>query len=182
MGSSGATRPLELRRCDAKMVLMRVDFPRPVWPAEGSQQMHGCGCSGSTLTNANDVELEAALQELLLNLVRNAVETDMALWRNHLRHRHAKRGAGGTSGASAGLGGGRERRRLGREVGLVKSAAGDLGVGRPRMSGVKVWRRDEIEGAGAKRGTRDVGPSSTEVLRSQRSSDSFISPLSIGLL
>jgi hypothetical protein len=33
-------------------------------------------------TNADDIELETALQELALNLARDAVETDMAL-RNH---------------------------------------------------------------------------------------------------
>ena len=30
--SSGRRRPLESIKWDAKMVLMRVDFPRPVWP------------------------------------------------------------------------------------------------------------------------------------------------------
>lgn len=33
----------------------------------------------SVLTNADDVELETTLQELLLNLRSDAVETDMAL-------------------------------------------------------------------------------------------------------
>lgn len=31
-GSSGATRPLLLRRWEAKIVFIRVDLPRPVWP------------------------------------------------------------------------------------------------------------------------------------------------------
>lgn len=31
-GSSGARRPLESMRWAAKMVLIKVDFPRPVWP------------------------------------------------------------------------------------------------------------------------------------------------------
>lgn len=37
------------------------------------------GCH-EELTNADDVELEAALQQLALDLGRDAVETDMALW------------------------------------------------------------------------------------------------------
>ena len=32
--SSGASLPFESIRCDAKMVLIRVDFPRPVCPAQ----------------------------------------------------------------------------------------------------------------------------------------------------
>jgi len=35
-------------------------------------------------TNADDVELEAALQELALNLRCDAIETDMALWEHRL--------------------------------------------------------------------------------------------------
>lgn len=31
-GSSGASLPLESIKWDAKMVLISVDFPRPVWP------------------------------------------------------------------------------------------------------------------------------------------------------
>lgn len=34
---------------------------------------------GSKLTNANDIELETTLQQLLLDLAGNAVETDVAL-------------------------------------------------------------------------------------------------------
>lgn len=34
----------------------------------------------STLTNADNVELETALQQLLLNLRCDAVKTDMASW------------------------------------------------------------------------------------------------------
>ena len=44
-----------------------------------------------TRTNANDVELESALQELALNLRCDAVETNMALWEHRLgclRGRH----------------------------------------------------------------------------------------------
>jgi hypothetical protein len=117
MGSSGCRRPLESMRCDAKMVLMRVDLPSPVWPVEGDARQHvgsrrggrrweresshrkvgdGAGAtkmprgsSGSQetgewdgemgRTNADDVELEAALQQLLLDLRSDAVETDMGL-------------------------------------------------------------------------------------------------------
>ena len=32
MGSVGERRPLDLTRLEAKMVLIRVDLPRPVWP------------------------------------------------------------------------------------------------------------------------------------------------------
>lgn len=32
-GSSGSKRPLVSMRCEAKMVLIRVDLPSPVWPA-----------------------------------------------------------------------------------------------------------------------------------------------------
>lgn len=33
-GSEGVRRPLESMRCEAKMVLIRVDFPKPVCPIE----------------------------------------------------------------------------------------------------------------------------------------------------
>lgn len=60
------------------MVLINVDLPRPVWPAGEVR----CALSRRNqlwkLTNADDVELEAPLDELLLNLLRDAVETDMA--------------------------------------------------------------------------------------------------------
>jgi hypothetical protein len=39
-GSSGASRPFESIRCDAKIVLMRVDFPRPVCPRAQREQEH----------------------------------------------------------------------------------------------------------------------------------------------
>ena len=58
------------------MVLMSVDFPSPVWPAlhqyEWRQQLE------ARLTNADDVELETALQQLALNLRGDAVEPDVA--------------------------------------------------------------------------------------------------------
>lgn len=60
------------------MVLMSVDLPRPVWPALSISlytRIAGCG----ELTNADDVELEAPLDALLLNLLGDAVETDIAV-------------------------------------------------------------------------------------------------------
>lgn len=43
-----------------------------------------CG-KGSKRTNADDIELETTLQELLLNLRSDAVETDMALGKDGSR-------------------------------------------------------------------------------------------------
>lgn len=63
------------------MVLMRVDFPSPVWPVV---LIRGAFAYTRAIdrerTDANDIELETALQELLLNLRGDAVETDVALW------------------------------------------------------------------------------------------------------
>jgi hypothetical protein len=76
--SSGWKRPLLSIRCDAKMVLMSVDFPRPVWPAiEVSRG--GARVLPVKLTNANDIELEAPLNGLLLDLLGDAVESDIAV-------------------------------------------------------------------------------------------------------
>ncbi len=33
-GSSGDNLPLESIRCEAKMVLIKVDLPKPVWPTD----------------------------------------------------------------------------------------------------------------------------------------------------
>lgn len=82
-------------------MLMRVDFPRPVWPAiegeevrlvgdaiessghaiavQGPQASKGGGARRDKHTNTNDVELETTLQELALDLAGDAVETNMAL-------------------------------------------------------------------------------------------------------
>jgi len=38
LGSVGERRPFDLTRLEAKMVLIRVDFPRPVWPVDGGCQ------------------------------------------------------------------------------------------------------------------------------------------------
>ena len=53
------------------MVLMSVDLPKPVWPVE-YLRLDAC-CNGdrrmSERTNADDVELESPLHELLLDLL-----------------------------------------------------------------------------------------------------------------
>lgn len=49
--------------------------------------------SVSRPTNANDIELEAALQQLALYLGRNAVKANMALWHHGIAKR--RHGVGG---------------------------------------------------------------------------------------
>jgi len=64
-------------RCDAKMVLISVDFPRPVWPAAPInfvQPYH----KPIEHTNANDIELKPPFQELSFYLRCDAVETNVA--------------------------------------------------------------------------------------------------------
>lgn len=68
------------------MVLMSVDLPKPVWPVNPVSFPFGFR-QRAPLTNANNVELKSALQQLALNLRRDAVETNMAA-----------RGDGGWSG------------------------------------------------------------------------------------
>lgn len=73
------------------MVLIRVDFPRPVCPVRTVSQ------SGSmpiiilarshlpccfSHTNTHDIELETALQQLPLDLRSDTIETDMAAREN----------------------------------------------------------------------------------------------------
>jgi hypothetical protein len=53
------------------MVLINVDFPRPVCPAFVSQ------CSKLPRTDADDVELEAPFEEFAFNLVCDGVETNI---------------------------------------------------------------------------------------------------------
>lgn len=65
------------------MVLMSVDLPKPVWPVNPVSFQFGLRDvktprQRAPLTNANNVELESALQQLALNLRRDAVETNMA--------------------------------------------------------------------------------------------------------
>jgi hypothetical protein len=77
------------------MVLMRVDFPSPVWPAATRQLLDKIDETRvnpskgrdrerererEQHTNADDIELETALQELLLDLLGNAIETDVTFW------------------------------------------------------------------------------------------------------
>ena len=104
-GSSASRRPFESTRCDAKMVLMSVDFPRPVWPtcfetASGDDEYARTRYriyQHSTLytliellTDENHVELETALEELFLNLGRDRVEANVGRGANffssRLRH------------------------------------------------------------------------------------------------
>lgn len=69
-GSSGASLPFESIRCDAKIVLINVDFPRPVCPVV-FQLVHAQRNEISiafVLTNADDIELETTLEKLALDL------------------------------------------------------------------------------------------------------------------
>lgn len=86
--SSGRIRPLESMRWDAKMVLINVDFPSPVCPA----LVRSCRKSSPIPhTNADDIELKASFEQLLLDLLRDRVETNVAsgkhcisLWHRHI--------------------------------------------------------------------------------------------------
>ena len=93
-------------RCDAKIVLMSVDLPKPVWPEnrnplasvtfayitvhplnatpnpspprkKASTRQNASKCTEEGLTNDDDVELEAALEQLVLNLLSDRVEADI---------------------------------------------------------------------------------------------------------
>ena len=62
------------------MVLIKVDFPRPVWPVR--MMLDSCQWDDedhSSLTDAYHVELESALEQFAFNLFCDAIETDMAL-------------------------------------------------------------------------------------------------------
>lgn len=61
------------------MVLMRVDLPNPVWPIFSFSLSFETAYFCSNPTNADDIELKAAFQQLPLYLVRDAVEANMAL-------------------------------------------------------------------------------------------------------
>lgn len=59
------------------MVLIKVDLPRPVCPAH-RKLVYIRDLGGVCRTNTDDVELETSLEELLLDLLGDAVETNMA--------------------------------------------------------------------------------------------------------
>lgn len=82
------------------MVLIRVDFPRPVWPVYNKERTRvshhpreGGGIS-CLRTNTHHVELKPTLQQLPLNLRSDTVETDMTA-RENSRRRRARRGSRG---------------------------------------------------------------------------------------
>jgi hypothetical protein len=90
IGSSASKRPFESIRCEAKMVLISVDFPSPVWPVQVSRNFTEERRGDSTrqrssnkhygmrkLTDDDDIELEAALEELFLDLTGDGVEADV---------------------------------------------------------------------------------------------------------
>jgi hypothetical protein len=63
------------------MVLIKVDFPRPVCPVVVHVSNDGrIQWVVSELTNADDIELKATLQQLLFNLGGDAVEADVTFW------------------------------------------------------------------------------------------------------
>lgn len=75
------------------MVLIRVDFPRPVWPSildqrRSSHQLY------VGLTDADDIELEASLEQLLFDLLGDAIKPNMASGKDRIplwhRHGHLK--------------------------------------------------------------------------------------------
>lgn len=63
---------------------MSVDLPRPVCPVVRVRCMHDAWLIG-LLTNADDIELETPLHRLPLNLLGDAVETDIAVRKDGLR-------------------------------------------------------------------------------------------------
>jgi hypothetical protein len=69
-GSLTVSLPLLSMRCAAKMVLINVDFPRPVCPARRIVR-HGVQTGEGEDTYADDVELEASLEQLPFDLAGN---------------------------------------------------------------------------------------------------------------
>jgi hypothetical protein len=75
---------LESIKWEAKMVLIRVDFPRPVWPIVKVKGTVNASSFNEQLdnfrprTNTHHIELKATLQELPLNLRCDAVKTNVA--------------------------------------------------------------------------------------------------------
>lgn len=79
-GSSGEVRPFDSIRCEAKMVLIKVDFPSPVWPIQTTSQSNITLISlvkRESRTNTDDIELKSSFQQLPFNLRSDTVETDM---------------------------------------------------------------------------------------------------------
>lgn len=66
------------------MVLIRVDFPRPVWPVHQFSIKH-IWLDKRELTNTHNIELKATFQQLPFDLGSNAIETDMAPWEDRRR-------------------------------------------------------------------------------------------------
>ena len=75
------------------MVLIRVDFPRPVCPARDETLDVGTDETSSPvlLTNTDDVELKASLQQLLFDLLCDAVETNVTSGKYSIPLRHGRR-------------------------------------------------------------------------------------------
>lgn len=65
-------------RWDAKIVLINVDLPKPVCPSRNVLQLRSDVLGVAQLTNTYDIELKASLEQLLLDLLGNAVKSDMA--------------------------------------------------------------------------------------------------------
>src|SRR5271155_1013491 len=65
-------------RCAAKMVLINVDFPRPVCPTYKSAVSHCFSEEGGKFTDTDNVELKASFQQLPLDLACDGIETDIA--------------------------------------------------------------------------------------------------------
>jgi hypothetical protein len=66
------------------MVLIIVLFPRPVWPAKQTQHRVSMYNHRRQPTNEDDIKLEAALEELVLDLASDSVETDIRRCANFL--------------------------------------------------------------------------------------------------
>lgn len=75
------------------MVLIKVDLPNPVCPA---QRQRGVWMSLlAQLTDTDHVELETPLEQFLLNLLGDRVKTDVASWEHRVPLRHGGRHVGG---------------------------------------------------------------------------------------
>lgn len=89
------------------MVLTRVDLPRPVCPTRSGGSVNGHRIrqsqvepnevkqSRSIHTDTHDIELEATLQQLPLDLGSNAIEADMAVGKDGGLLSRSSGGSGG---------------------------------------------------------------------------------------